>query len=92
MMDAVLTKHASDRMQQRGIPPVIVDWLLAFGSTREQHSATVHYFDRRSRKRLARYTGGLSSRIEHWLDVCLVLGRNNRVVTIFFRDQRVKGK
>jgi hypothetical protein len=40
-------------MQQRGIPPLVVDWLLRFGHMRHDHrGAIVYYFDKHSRRDL----------------------------------------
>jgi hypothetical protein len=89
-MTTPLSQHAAKRRQQRGIPEMIIEWILQYGATEEQNGATRHYLDKRSRKQLARYTGGLSNKCGHWLDVCVVVGPNNRVVTTYFRDARLK--
>jgi len=36
-----LTKHARKRMQQRGIPGLVVDWLLAYGEIDHQQGAEI---------------------------------------------------
>lgn len=39
------TNHAAIRSQQRGIPPVISDWLLAYGEEEfNGHGVVVRYF------------------------------------------------
>lgn len=87
-----MTRHARTRSQQRGIPPMIVELLLQFGSERQQNGATVYYFDRRARRKLDAYAGGIMPGLEKWLDTCVVLGSNNNVVTTYFRDTRIKQK
>ena len=32
-MSKIMTNHAKHRQQQRGVPPMIVDWLLQYGET-----------------------------------------------------------
>ena len=41
-----LTDHAQSRMQQRAIPPLILDWLQSYGAIEHDHrGAEVHYFN-----------------------------------------------
>ena len=35
-----LSKHAKTRMQQRGIPRLVVDWLAAYGEVDHQRGAS----------------------------------------------------
>ena len=58
MTDPVLTKHAADRMQQRSVPPIVIEWLDEFGDEQfDGHGGIVNYFSRRSRRRLERQFG-----------------------------------
>lgn len=44
-MPTTYTNHAAIRLQQRGIPPVISDWLLAYGEEEfNGHGVIVRYF------------------------------------------------
>lgn len=52
-----LTAHARVRCQQRGIPPLIVEWLLEYGTEAPSHGATKRYFDRTARRRLSKAVG-----------------------------------
>lgn len=52
-----LSRHASVRCQQRGIPPLIRQWLHDYGSEVISHGATKRYFDHRAKKRLAAAVG-----------------------------------
>lgn len=53
-----MTNHASKRCQQRGIPPLVVDWLLAYGEEQYDHNGAVtRYFDKRSKRDLKRQVG-----------------------------------
>ncbi len=52
-----LTRHAQVRAQQRCIPPLIVDWLLAYGTRQSSHAAERVVFDKRARRALGRGVG-----------------------------------
>lgn len=81
--------HAEMRAQQRGIPPLILDLLLEFG-TREHDArgAEVVYFDRRARKHVESYTGGLFSKLNEHLDAYAVVS-HGVVVTVGPRYKRI---
>jgi len=54
----IYTKHASVRAQQRGIPPLISEWLLEFGdSAYDGHGAIIRYFNKKSLKFIAGTVG-----------------------------------
>ena len=83
------TKHAASRSQQRGIPPIIIDLLLQFGA--RQHAgdgAEICYFDRRARKHLHSYAGGLISRLSEALDAYAVVA-GDKVVTVGLRYKHI---
>ncbi len=85
------TNPAQIRQQQRGIPQVVVDWLLELGTTEHTHNgAEVLYFDKSARKRLNQYLGGgpLFSRAEQYLDIYAVIASGN-VITVGHRYKRI---
>jgi hypothetical protein len=86
-----LTDHAKVRAQQRGIPPLIVDWLKRFGAaSNDGHGAQVRYFDKRSRKLLEQRVGReVVSRLSELLDAYLVVGDDGTVVTVGHRYKRI---
>src|SRR3546814_2054455 len=51
--DMRLTKHARQRIQQRGISTEAVDAILAYGPRRRNRGADIYYLDKKSRRRLA---------------------------------------
>lgn len=84
-----VTAHASIRSQQRGIPPLVVDLLLQFGCREHDHSGTeIVYFDRRSKKRIEGYAGGLIGKLSEYLDSYAVLA-DGKIVTVGARFKRV---
>jgi len=88
----LLTIHAEQRMKERGIAPILVDWLEQYGVTEPQNGSELLYFNHRALKKLASYTGGLSNKFDKLKKVYLVRGNEGAVITIGYREQRVKRK
>ena len=85
-----LTKHAEIRCQQRGIPPLIIEWLLDFGSQDYSHGAEVYYFDKKSKKAIKKYAGKrIISKLGQYMDAYLILG-SGRVITTGHRYKRIR--
>ena len=86
-----ITHHAQARLQQRGIPPVVVERLLDFGRhTHDHRGGTIVFFDHRARSTLRRQMASDSyKRIESHLDTYAVLGADGMVVTVGHRTQRI---
>jgi hypothetical protein len=52
------TNHAILRSQQRGVPPMIIDWLHDFGERRyDGHGGVIRFFSAKSRYRLEQEVG-----------------------------------
>ncbi len=84
------TKHARDRMQQRGLPPIVIDLLLKFGIWTYRGGAIVRHFDRRARRKADEYTGGLLGRNGKWSDAYLVVSQEGSIITLGHRYSRIK--
>jgi hypothetical protein len=85
-----MSLHASMRCQQRGIPPLIRQWLQDFGSEVATHGATKRYFDRRAKKRLtAAVAAQVVDRLGGLLNVYIVEG-DEQVITAGHRTRRIK--
>jgi hypothetical protein len=86
-----LTEHARVRLQQRAIPPLVLDLLLQFGARDHapDHAQFV-YFDKRSRRRMANYAGCLAPTLDAHLDVCAVVGNEEQVITTGHRTTRIR--
>ena len=68
------TKHASIRVQQRCIPPLIVNWLLEYGRRERAQGADRITFDKKSRKELARDVGTpVVKQMSRYLNTCIVV-------------------
>lgn len=87
-----LTVHAQTRIQQRAISPMYIDWLEQFGSIEPQNGSELVYFSHKSLKKLARYTGGISQKIDKLKRLYMIKGNNGLVVTVGFRTESIKRK
>jgi hypothetical protein len=86
-----LTRHASIRLQQRGIPPWFLDLLVTHGrSHHDGHGAVVKTVDRAVRRRLQQVLSGSGYRAaEAYFDVYAVIALNDQaVVTAAHRTRR----
>lgn len=84
-----MTMHAQSRSQQRGVPPIIVDLLIQFGKRISSGDGTeICYFDRRARKHVHGYVGGLISRLNEQLDSYAVV-TSGKVVTVGIRYKKL---
>lgn len=84
-----LTKHARKRMQQRGIPRRVVDWLIAYGEVDHQRGAELFYFTDRARDALKRDVGRrMVKRHEKALNTFLVCAEDE-IATVGHLYQRV---
>jgi hypothetical protein len=58
MMNRNFTDHAAIRQQQRGIPPLVSDWLLDFGDEQfDGRGGVIRYFSKKCIKKLEREVG-----------------------------------
>ena len=84
-----LSNHARIRMQQRGIPLLVIDWLAAYGQVAHQPGSEVFYFNKHSRKALKRDLGKGSLRgYSKCLDAYMVCAEG-RICTVGHRFKRV---
>lgn len=87
----IMTTHASVRSQQRGVPPMLVDLLLRFGSEEAAPGgARKVFFDKPARRRLQAYAGPMSRLLDEHLGVYAVIVRDGTVITIGHRTERVR--
>ena len=92
MIGAGMTSHAQARMQQRAIPPFVVELLERFGASARSGGADRLYFDKASRKRLRHHFGGDRSLrlVEPWLEAFIVVADGGPVVTAGHRTDRIQ--
>jgi hypothetical protein len=88
-----MTRHARHRASTRGIPPLIIEWLSAYGAERHDgHGGVVRYFSHDSVRRLKRDVGGqLVRQLRKYLRAYVVEGIDDgSMITVGWRDRRVK--
>jgi hypothetical protein len=85
----VLSEHAKIRMQQRGIPRRVVDWLAAYGEVDHQRGSELFYFTQRARRALERDVGRrMVLRHAKALNAYMVCA-DGQIATVGHRYQRV---
>ena len=87
-----LSLHAQQRMQQRGIPLKVVDYLLAYGRvSHDHHGGCVIWLDKRSRSRIGAEEGQkLLRKLDKHLNAYVVTDTDGTVVTVGHRYRRIK--
>ena len=85
------TRHAEVRAQQRGIPPLLDQWLDLYGQ--EEHDgrgAVVLYLSKASIRSLERDFGrGPVARLAEWLDAYKVKTTDGKTITVGHRTCRL---
>lgn len=86
-----LTKHAEARCAERGIPPLIIDWLKRFGThEHDKRGCCVVWFDKRSRRMLERAVGRqIVECLQPLLDAYAVVSSSGEIVTLGWRSKRI---
>lgn len=93
-MDIQLSNHGQQRLQQRGIPGIVVLLIHSEGSV--SHScdgSEVRFIDKPARKRIRDAIGGdrAYALFEHWFErTYLVVASNGSVITIGHRTRRIR--
>jgi hypothetical protein len=79
-------------MQQRGVPPLIVEWLLQYGAVvYDHHGARIRFFDKKSKKRIRQEKGDIALRRFHELfDSYAVVAEDGTVVTVGHAYERIR--
>ena len=86
-----LTDHAQSRMQQRAIPPLILDWLQSYGAIEHDHrGAEVHYFGHDAKRRIAKDVGQkVVDLLGAFLDAYMVTSNQGDVITCGYRYKKI---
>ena len=87
------TKHARQRAQQRGVPPLIQEWLSAYGEeVHDGHGGICRYFSRRSIRSMERDFGRAPlRRMNDFMDCYLVeASESGRVITVGRRYKPIR--
>lgn len=91
MIPLDFSRHAQTRMQQRGIRPIIVEWILEYGCNMRHEGASVHFLSRETRNKLRRAIGTKRyGQMENRLDAYVVASDDGLIVTVGWRYKRFK--
>lgn len=79
-----MSKHATVRQQQRGIPPIIIDLLLGWGKAEiaTGDDVTRYYFDKESRRGIKAHFGPIANHLTQYLDCYAVVSCDGKVITV----------
>lgn len=89
----MLSRHAEQRMQQRAIPPLMVDLLYRYGREQQQSGSTVIFFDKRSRERARKALEDMSQRFDKLSDTYLVEADDSgTTITVGHRLRRLRNR
>lgn len=91
MGSIAMTKHASARKQQRGIPGSVLDCLLEFGkASHDNRGGEVLYFDKRAKQRcLAAMGMGAYRKLDGHFGVYAVRSLDGALLTVGHRRKRM---
>ncbi|WP_075790584.1 hypothetical protein [Massilia putida] len=86
-----LTRHATVRQQQRGIPRIVIDLLLDYGVVeRAAGGVRTFYFDKSTRRKVLAYVGPLASALIPFLDYYAIVGKDEQVITVAPRLAKIR--
>ncbi len=86
----VFTAHAKQRMRQRGISGVVVEWLYRFGEERYTKGAYILFFNKRAMKRLRKHLGCTFAKFESQVRNNYLIICNGVIITVGHRYKRIK--
>lgn len=94
-MSILMTKHGSERLQQRGIRPYQVEFLLDYGSEVYANGCIKYIFDKSAVRRFEKEKGrdGLMSQIAHELqNAYALMSADGELVTAGWLTKPVRTK
>jgi hypothetical protein len=78
------THHAASRVQQRCVPPIIIDYLLDFGVRSPAGPGAESYrFCKRGWRRLMRHLGPAAKHFNKYRNLYVVIG-DGRIITVAY--------
>lgn len=85
------SRHAAIRSQQRGIPQLIIDWLITYGAVATAgRGASTHYFDHHARRRLSQDVGvRVVTLLGRLMDAYLVMSHDGTIITVGHRFKAI---
>ena len=85
------SRHAAIRSQQRGIPQLIIAWLITYGAVAtDGRGASTHYFDHHARRRLSQDVGvRVVTLLGRLMDAYLVMSHDGTIITVGYRFKAI---
>lgn len=85
------SRHAAIRSQQRGIPQLIIDWLITYGAVAtDGRGASTHYFDHHARRHLSQDVGvRVVTLLGRLMDAYLVMSHDGTIITVGYRFKAI---
>lgn len=86
----IYSNHAKKRIQQRGIPPLILNWLKEYGQiSYDKKGCVIRYFDKKSKKILSKDVGNqIIKQLSNYMS-CYAVFRNDLIVTVGYRYKKI---
>jgi len=89
-LEHALTQHARKRMQQRGIPVLVVQLLEQFGIRSHQNHGVQIYLDNKARNRIAHHLGiPMYAQLEKHMNAYLI-ERDGFIVTVGHAFKKIR--
>lgn len=88
-----ISNHATARSKQRGIPPLIREWLIDYGEEiYDHHGGIIYHFTREARRKLEKNFGrDAVSRLNEWLNAYVVLSAEGGIlITVGMRYKKIR--
>ena len=86
----IFSKHASKRIQQRGVDGRSVEIVLDYGRCHYRHGARVYSMDKHGREKAKAALGNEYRRMADLLDIYVVVGLDRTLITVGHRLRRLK--
>lgn len=85
------SQHATQRTQQRGIPPLIIEWLMDYGEEQpDHHGARIVYFTKKSRQHISKDKGEIAVRRFHeFMNIYAVITMDGQMITCGHRFKKI---
>lgn len=85
----IISSHARMSMKRRGIPPLALETLFAYGRIEhDQRGSRVVYFSSVGKAALSKSLP--AKQIDRWADMYAVLDAQNEVITVGYRTNRIR--
>jgi len=82
VMQYELSSHAAKRIRQRGIPQIIIDWLIQFGEKKRVKYGQALFFGKRGKLRMKQHLGRTYSKWDQMIASIYLVIVEQTIVTV----------